>query len=58
MDEKDLKTVRRVIRERGDSFWVDNPFNNDKEMGGNEFLFDEIVGMLNESGLDLVLVPK
>jgi hypothetical protein len=56
MEKKDVKLVKGIIKEKGDSFWNDNPFNNDD--GGNEVLFDEIIEMLNEAGYDLVLVQK
>jgi len=49
MNEEDRKVVRRVIKEFGDSFWREE---------GNEFLFDEIVEMLNKAGYDLQLVER
>jgi len=47
MDEASKELVRRIIKKYGDDFWREE---------GNEYLFDEIVEMLNKAGYDLVLV--
>lgn len=56
MEEAEKKQVYRAIRLNGDEFWNDWECKHPERWNG--FLFDEILAMLNEEGLDLKLVKK
>jgi hypothetical protein len=56
MNKRDINKVRKAILKHGDDFWTDRP--EDKEMSGNEVLFNEILGLLGKEGLDLKLIQR
>jgi len=61
MKEEELARIREVLRTRGDDFWNDRKLDEqDRALGieGNSVLINEIVEILNEAGLDLVLVDN
>ena len=47
MEDEEIKLVHRIIRKYGDSFWQEE---------NNEYLFDDILSMLQQAGYDLKLV--
>jgi len=49
MRERDVKRVHKVIKMKGDSFWKEE---------SNEYLFNDILNMLNEVNYDLRLVGR